>query len=148
MLKGKTKSQLSKENILKKISTYDIYRFYHGNFKINEPTVNRHRGEKDPSLIIGNKVSNELTHKDFGNYRWRGDAFHFVEQVHGCDFPTALQIIDRDFNLGLGGGKIKEGKKVITWEQPEAITKKPPFFQIITSHLMKEIMANSLEYML
>src|SRR5688572_29318762 len=126
MIKGNRKSELSKENILKRISTYDIYRFYHGNFKINEVTVNRHRGEKDPSLIIGNKLSNELTHKDFGDYNWRGDAFHFVMQIHNCDFKMALSIIDRDFNLGLGGGKVVEGRRVVTWRQPEILTKKPP----------------------
>lgn len=142
-MKGRTKkNQLSKELILSKITTYDIYRFYHGNFKINEVTVNRHRGEKDASFIIGNKVSNELTHKDFGDYRWRGDAFHFVEQVHNCDFPTALNIIDRDFNLGLGGGQVTT-KRVITWQQPEALTKKPPFFQIIT---LKDLTAEGWKY--
>lgn len=125
---------------MSKITCYDIYRFYHGNFKLNELTVNRHRGEKDASLLIGNKLTNDLTHKDFGDYRWRGDAFHFVKQIFNCDYPTALAIIDRDFNLGLGGdGKIIEGKRIVTWEQPEVLTKKPPFFQIKTlSTLTKE----------
>lgn len=132
MIKGSRKSELNKENILKKISTYDIYRFYHGNFKVNEVTVNRHRGEKDPSLIIGNKVSEELTHKDFGDYSWRGDAFHFVMQIHGCDFMTALKLIDKDFNLGLGNEKVIVGRKIVTWEQPEILTKKPPIIQIQT----------------
>jgi hypothetical protein len=131
MVKGKKKIELTKEAILSKISTFDIYRFYHGNFKINDVTVNRHRGEKNPSLIIGNKLTSELTHKDFGNYNWRGDAFHFVEQIHKCDFYEALQRIDRDMNLGISSTPIK-GRKVVTWEQPEEITKKPPFFQIVT----------------
>lgn len=133
MIKGRQKTQqLSKELILQKVSTYDIYRYYNGPFKVNDICVNRHRGEKDPSLIIGNKVSGGLTHKDFGDYRWRGDAFHFVQQVHNCDFPTALRIIDRDFLLGLGGGKFIEGKSsVITWETPEIEVKRPPLFQIV-----------------
>ena len=131
MVKGKRKSQLSKEKILQKITSYDIYRFYHGNFKVNELTVNRHRGEKNGSLIIGNKVGTDLTHKDFGDYSWRGDAFNFVEQIHKCDFVTAMEIIDRDFNLGLGGGKIIEGRKVVTWKQPDSEIKKPPKFNIV-----------------
>lgn len=130
MIQGKIKGP-TMERVLEKISTYDIYRFYHGNFKLNEVTVNRHRGEKDPSLIIGNKLSNELTHKDFGDYDWRGDAFHFVMQIHHCDFMTALNIIDRDFNLGLGGRKV-EGKRIVTWEQPEMLTKRPPIIQVLT----------------
>lgn len=132
MIKGKKKGQLTKEKILERISGYDIYRFYHGNFKVNQVSVNRHRGEVNPSLIIGNKISDQLTHKDFGDYSWRGDAFHFVEQVHGCDFLTALKIIDRDFNLGLGGGKVVEGRKIVTWSQPEVLTKRPPVFDIVT----------------
>ena len=130
MIKGRQKVILTKEDILKKISTYDIYRYYQGPFTLNEVCVNRHRGEKDPSLIIGNKLSGDLTHKDFGDYKWRGDAFHFVEQIFQCDFATALKIIDRDFNLGLQEGKDIKVVKSITWEAPKIELKKPPLFQI------------------
>lgn len=132
MIKGRQKSRLTKENILTMISTYDIYRFYQGPFKVNQPCVNRHRGEKDPSLIIGNKVSENLTHKDLGDYSWRGDAFHFVQQVHRCDFPMALYLIDRDFGLGLNSGKVIEIRPtVITWEKPPMEIKRPPIIQIV-----------------
>lgn len=132
MIKGRQKSNLTKEAILSMISTYDIYRFYQGPFKINHVCVNKHRGEKDPSLIIGNKISENLTHKDLGDFSWRGDAFHFVQQIFKCDFPTALRIIDRDFGLGLAKGKTIEIKPtVITWEKPNIEIKKPPTFQII-----------------
>lgn len=132
MIKGRQKSKLTKEAILGMISTYDIYRFYQGPFKINEVCVNRHRGETDPSLIIGNKVSGGLTHKDFGDYSWRGDAFHFVQQIFHCDFTTALRIVDRDFGLGLQEGKVIEIKpQIITWETPEIEIKRPPLFQVV-----------------
>ncbi len=132
MIKGRQKSKLTKEAILEKISTYDIYRLYQGPFKVNQVAVNHHRGEKDPSLIIGNKVSNNLTHKDLGDYSWRGDCFHFVMQVHHCDFTTALRLIDRDFGLGLQAGQIIEIKpSVITWEAPEIEIKRAPIFQVV-----------------
>lgn len=132
MIKGKQKVQLTKAGILGRISTYDIYRFYQGPFKVNEVSVNKHRGEKDPSLIIGNKVSGDLTHKDFGDYSWRGDAFHFVQQIFRCDFAGALHQIDRDFKLGLGDGKIVESSApVITWSKPNIEIKRPPLFQIV-----------------
>jgi len=132
MIKGKVKQTLTKEAILERISTYDIYRFYQGPFIINRPCVNRHRGEKDPSLIIGNKVSNDLTHKDFGDYSWRGDAFAFVKKIHNCDFQTALRIIDRDFGLGLCSG-VKTNKKpeVIVWKEPNIEIKRPPLIQVV-----------------
>lgn len=133
MIKGKRKAaQISKESILEKISAYDIYRFYQGPFTINEILVNKHRGEKDPSLIIGTKAGG-LTHKDFGDYSWRGDCFTFVQQIFKCDFRAALFIIDRDFNLGLGNNKVDNKPVVITWPEPEVEIKRPPLFQIVYS---------------
>jgi hypothetical protein len=132
MIKGKQKSRVTKEAILERISTYDIYRFYQGPFEVNEACVNKHRGEKDPSLIIGNKISQTLTHKDLGDYSWRGDAFHFVQQIFGCDFPTALRVVDRDFGLGLGNGKVIAGKpEIITWQAPKIEMKPPPLIQVV-----------------
>lgn len=143
MIKGKQKSILSKESILDKISTYDIYRFYQGPFKINEPCVNRHRGESNASLIIGDKVSNTLTHKDFGDYNWRGDCFSFVQQVFNCDFYTALKIIDKDFNLGLSMGKLIDYQPIITWGKPEIEIKKSPLIQVV---YYKNITKEGLDY--
>lgn len=137
MIKGKIKKELSKEEILKCISSYDIYRYYHGPFKINVVSVNRHRGEKDPSLIIGNKISDQLTHMDFGDMRWRGDCFSFVEQIFNVGFHDALLIINRDFNLGLTGEKV-EGKNIITWKTPEIVVKDPPLIQVVTRPFNKE----------
>jgi len=131
MIKGRQKTRLSKEAILAIIDTYDIYRFYQGPFKVNHVCVNKYRREKDPSLIIGNKISENLTHKDLGDYSWRGDCFHFVQQIFGCDFPTALMIIDRDFNLGLATGKMIEAPSVITWETPDIELKRAPLFQVV-----------------
>lgn len=130
MVKGKKKQAIvTKEEILKKVSTYDIYRFYQGPFELNEVCINKYRGEKDPSLIIGTKLSVDLTHKDFGDYSWRGDAFSFVQQIYRCDFVTALKMIDRDMMLGIADGSGTE-KPVITWGQPKIVAKKPPFFQV------------------
>jgi hypothetical protein len=132
MVKGKVKSStLEKDDILSKITTYDIYRFYQGPFNINEVCINYHRGETNPSLIISSRLSVNLKHKDFGDKNWSGDCFNFVQQIFSCDFPTALRIIDRDFGLGFTDGKVKKDRKVITWEQPEIEEKRPPLFQVI-----------------
>lgn len=132
MIKGRIKQNtLEKEDILTRITTYDIYRFYQGPFKVNDVCVNRHRGETNPSLIISSRLSTQLRHKDFGDKYWQGDCFNFVQQIFSCDFPTALKIIDRDLNLGLTDGKIIADRKIITWEQPEIEAKRPPLFQVI-----------------
>ncbi len=133
MIKGRQKNiTLSKDDILDKISPYDIYRFYLGPFELNELCVNKLRGETNPSLIIGNKLDQGLTHKDFGDYRWRGDCFHIVRQAFNCDYPTALRIVDRDFGLGLAKGKAVSAKpSIITWNTPKIDIRKPPLIQII-----------------
>ena len=133
MIKGKRKELIiTPERILERITPYDIYRYYQGPFDLNDVCVNRHRGEKNSSLIIGIKSGEtEITHKDFGDYDWRGNCFDFVKQIFRCDFNMALSIIDKDFGLNLRtDGKI-EKPKVIIWEKPKIEIKKPPFFQVI-----------------
>ena len=130
MVKGNKKNIVTKDDILRKVSTYDIYRFYLGEFKVNEVCINKFRGEKDASLIVGSKVSGGLTHKDFGDYKWRGDAFHLVQQIYNCDYVSALRKIDSDMGLGIGSGYMKE-LFVKTWEAPDLDLKGPPLFQII-----------------
>lgn len=132
MIKGKIKLKpLDKDDILTKITSYDIYRFYQGSFNLNEVCVNHHRGETNPSLIISTRLSTNLRHKDFGDKFWTGDCFNFVQQIFNCDFATALKIIDRDFSLGLTDGKVSSHKSPIFWEQPEVEIKRPPLFQVI-----------------
>jgi len=140
MIKGRLKVKpLEKEDILRRITPYDIYRLYQGSFKLNDVCVNYHRGEKNPSLIISTRLSSQLRHKDFGDKDWSGDCFNFVQQIHRCDFGTALKIIDRDFCLGLTNGKVVNNKQIITWGQPEVEEKRPPLFQIIYySHMSRQ----------
>jgi len=60
-IQGKTRKELTKENVFKLISSYDIYRFYFGDFKLNTSVKNHFRGENNKSFIIGNKFG-EITH--------------------------------------------------------------------------------------
>lgn len=131
MIKGKKRKELTKESILEIANPYDIYRYFFGDFTINQVTVNHLRGEKSPSIIIGNKYG-ELRHKDLGDLKWKGTCFDLVMQIYNCDYFTALKIIDKELNLGLSSDKI-EGKKVIIWDKPkEAIIKPPPIIQVST----------------
>lgn len=97
-----TKTILTKENILKKISEYDIFNYYiDENFKINEVFSSPLR-EKDinPSFGIFNS-SNGLRFKDLATGK-HGDCFQFVMEKYNYTFPEALRIIDVDFDLKLG----------------------------------------------
>lgn len=136
---GKPLDLLNKEEILKRITTYDIYRHYFGPFKINEVCINHFRGERDESFIIGNKKSMDLTHKDFGDSYWTGDAFHLVQQIYKVDFYEALKIIDKDFGLGLADNNHKVIKPtVITWEQPKIEVVRPMHFIVETKKFTRE----------
>jgi len=143
MIKGKQKPTLSKETILDRISEYDIYRFYNGDFSVNKACINKHRGESSPSLIIFQTETGQLGHKDYGDMSWRGDCFAFVEQIFRCNFFQSLVQVDRDFNLGISNGKAVNRSAVITWTKPEVELKKPPLIQIVYN---KRISKEGLDY--
>lgn len=126
---------LTREEILKRISDYDIYKYYLSDFSVvGEPFRNTIRGETTPSMKI-DYYQDRFTHFDFGDSRFRGDAFNLVEQMLNCDYYTALKKIDKDFNLGISERRNDKLPAVIQWEKPkieETIVKFPPKLNIIT----------------
>ena len=150
MIEGKRKTELTREEILKRISAFDIYRKFFGDFKINEVTYNHLRGEKDgtPSFIIGNRYG-ELLHHDFSRGKeWSGDCFQLVEQAYNCSFNEALKIIDREFCLGISSGTLGEEYKKITstYEQPEESGKRYALIQMSTRKFTNEELGYWNEY--
>lgn len=141
MIKGKKRETLTAETILRKISAYDIYRYYFGEFEINTITTNHLRNDHNPSFIIGNK-NGELSHWDFGDSYWRGDCFSLVMQISKCDYNDALKIVDRDFQLGISTGVISDKYLEIVnqYEQPK-ITKRNTIIQVITRKFTNEELA-------
>lgn len=142
MIKGEKRRELTKEEVLKTLTEYDIYKLYFGNFKINEVTYNHLRGEDTrgtPSFIISNR-GGELHHYDWANSNWSGDCFKLVQQIHNCSFSEALRIIDKDFGLGIlpenNTGKYKQIKK--EYKQPEEIGKRYSLIQCVTKKFTKE----------
>jgi hypothetical protein len=95
---------LNLENILKRISEYDIYRYYLGrDFRINDTLKSPFPDRKDdtPSFIIGNKTG-YLYHFDFGDPRYRGNCINFVQQITGAtSYYDGLLRVDLDFSLGI-----------------------------------------------
>lgn len=133
----KKEIRITKEEIFKLISSYDIYRYYFGEFTVNRKYLNHLRGDKEhPSFAISNRYE-ELTHIDFGNDYWRGNCINLVQQINRCDFQTALNIIDKDFNLGIGK-EFQFNRAIITWKEPKVIEKKPPtIIQVDTQKFTK-----------
>jgi len=127
--------------ILDLISPFDIYRFYFGDFKVNEITTNHLRGDKTPSFIIGNK-GGSLHHFDFGDIRWKGDCFEFVQTIFGLNLNDTLRKIDGDFGLGLSGDPVKDYKQIVNqYKQPEELGKRYSLIQVVTKPFTKEELA-------
>lgn len=129
------RKQISAEDILKKITDYDIYRYYLGSFKPGFVFCNPIRKERTPSFLVVNKYG-FYHHKDFGDAYWHGNCFQLVQQIFKCSYDEALRMIDADMNLGILSEKTSLPK--VNWEQPIVEVKLAPNIQVITRKFNKE----------
>jgi len=145
MITGEKKvfEQLNFETILSKISEYDIFRWYMPNKKweVNRTTHSPFRNESRPSFTIYSK-DGKLFYLDFSDPHYRGNCFNFVMQLFNVDLMKCLEMIDRDFNLGI---RIKKREDlpshteiVSKYEQPEKLEKKYSHIQVITRKFTNE----------
>lgn len=141
MIGGKSRKELCITAILEMITPYDIYKFYFGDFKVNEITTNHIRGDRSPSFIIGNK-GGDLHHFDFADSAWRGDCFEFVQTAFGLNLNDALKKIDADFGLGISSAPLGDYKKITSeYKQPEELGKRYSLIQVITKPFTKDELA-------
>lgn len=100
MFTGKGFEELNKENIFKKISEYDVFKYYIPSFEdIGKKFSSPLRRDSNPSCVI-NSYNNTLFYKDFGTGETY-TAVAFVMTKYNMNFNEALTIISSDFNLGL-----------------------------------------------
>lgn len=130
---GKKKTELTRENILKLITQYDIYRLYMPNkWELNKVCHSPFRRDNEKSFIIGTKFG-EITHKDFADSNIKGNCFSFVQQLLQCNYIEALKAIDRDFSLGISTGTTSKHTTIVTtYEQPIIEEKQYSNIQCIT----------------
>jgi hypothetical protein len=150
MIKGTKRIDLTFENVLNKISEYDIYRMYMPtqNWKINEVTYSPFRNEKSPSFIIGYK-GKSLTFIDFGDTSIKGNCFKFVMMMfHLANMNDVLMMIDRDFDLGIvNSSSTKEYERIVSeYKQPLPVSKREFFIQVKTRNFTHEELAYWNEY--
>lgn len=121
-IKGKTKVTLTQENILKRITEYDIFKYYMpGEWRINQITNSPFREDRNPSFLISNRYGS-LSYIDYGATEFRGDCVNFVKQLYALpNLNETLKKIDIDFGLGISGGIATERYKTIVskYKQPE-----------------------------
>lgn len=144
MITGKKKELLTPENILKRISEYDVFRMYmpNKNWKINQATLSPFRNEKNPSFLIGNR-NGRLHFIDFGDTNKRGDCFDFVKFLFNLpSMHEVLKLIDRDFGIGISGGPVGDYKRIVSeYKQPESLGKRYSLIQAVTRPFTKEELA-------
>lgn len=137
MIQGKKKTNLSIETILERTTEGEIYRHFFGDFTVNQVICNKFRGDKNPSLIIGNKYGN-LQHFDFSDSKWRGDCFALVKQIYGLTtLDSILRLIDLNMNLGITNGLGAQNSPVIQQNKPIE-TKRNTLIQVVTKPFTKE----------
>lgn len=92
---------LSKENILSKVDSYNLFKYYCPGFnKIGKAFKSPFHEDKHPSAFII-YYEGDLLFKDFGGDSMR--AIDFVMRYFNLTFRDALEKINFDFNLGLDG---------------------------------------------
>lgn len=93
--------ELTVDNILAKVSEYDIFKAYCPNFKeVGSKFSAEDRSDSSPSCII-TPYNGSLWYKDFGKSDKPVTCFQYVMNKYNSTFIQSLGIINMDFNLGL-----------------------------------------------
>ena len=101
--------------ILRKISEYDIFKYYCPNFiELNKKFCSDLRKDNKPSVSIISFHSN-LLYKDFGHPDHTFNCFGYVQKKFNVNFTRALVKISNDFNLGLApsNGELTYDKPIL-----------------------------------
>ena len=147
----KLREVLNIPTVLSKISEYDIFRWYMPNkrWELNRATHSPFRNESRPSFTIYSK-DGRVFYLDFSDPHHRGDCFNFVQQLFNVSLTDCLEIIDRDFNLGIKNKKREDlpnhTEIVAQYKQPEKLEKKYSHIQVITRSFTNEELAYWNEY--
>lgn len=87
----------SADDILREVNSYDMFRYYVGDFKIGTPIISPLEEEKKPSFAIFAKGDQVL----FNDFRvGGGDIIQFVKLRFNMDFRSAINKIVQDAGLG------------------------------------------------
>lgn len=123
---NKPKMFVTKEDILNKITTYDIFRKYLGDFKIGKVYNSPLREDKSPSFgVFVSSRDNELLYKDLANNDC-GDAFKFVKKLRGIStYAEVFKTIYEEMNLSSPSIELNSSKKTFVYKRTKiSVTRK------------------------
>lgn len=113
MISTKKYKELNIENIFNQISGYDVFRYYIPQFKdINKSFLSPLRKDKKPDVRIFKTKTGEFMYKDFAYQEHTFGPIKFVQELYNAGFKETLEMINEDFNLGLGYASTIRDKKV------------------------------------
>lgn len=137
MIRGEKRLDLEERihRIFRRVSDYDIYRLYLGDFPLNDLFCNPIRGENNPSMDIRD-FNGRLFHRDYASMEYRGGPIDLVRQKYGFDLLNAIKQIEKDFGLDNEGGKVTSN--IITWKQPPIEIKRPPKISVVVRKPLSE----------
>lgn len=126
MVKGKSvdsRGAITKEDILSKVSSYDLYHFYCPRFKLGIAISSPLRVDRKPSFVIKQSKETGVTyHQDLarvGDPNHNGNALQFVGALFGINYDQALNKIATDF--GIKGGERDFRQIISKYKQPEIV---------------------------
>ena len=145
MITGKKRIELTADNILKLVTSFDIFHHFMGSNKwnLNEITLSPFRQEKNPSFLIGNK-NGYISFVEF-TMGISGDCFEFVARLYNLpSYHDTLLFIDKEMGLGISSdenvGKYKA--EIASYKQPEENKEKhSTMIQVITRKFTQEELA-------
>jgi 5S rRNA maturation endonuclease (ribonuclease M5) len=92
---------LTLDNVLKRVSPLQIFRFYNPKLNIGKVTNSPFREDNNPSFgLFVSKDTNEVIYNDLRG----GDAgnwIKYLKKLYNIDFIEVLRIVNRDMNLDL-----------------------------------------------
>lgn len=139
MIGGVKKNSLTPENVLKKISPFDIFKFfYRGKLELNTAIHSCFHYDEHPSMMISNRYG-DLFYMDYAK-GIKGDCFNFVQELYGVSLDESLKIIDRAFGLGFTSEtNTGDYKRIVKeYKQPEEAGKRYSVIQVVTRKFTKE----------
>lgn len=97
----KVSDELTATAVLKLVSEYDIFMTYCSPFKeVDKMFKSELRVDNNPTCKISiNKTTGDLLYGDFNGPKY--NCFQYLQAKYNVDYNTALNIINRDFKLGL-----------------------------------------------
>jgi len=91
--------QVTEQEILSKVSEFDIFKKYCSNFiELDKSFCSDLRYDKNPDCRIYISTNNRLYYKDFSSGEHLS-CFHYIMKKYNCTYYEALNIISTDFNI-------------------------------------------------